>query len=199
MWGKRAWTCHLGQFALSSHSTPSGSLTSHFMLNPSSEIFPWQVTLSLGFTSCNSSSCNSKLFQTVPFPIHSKTQRQLSCGTHAAVLALTGLEEPPTACGVPLASRAKSSPPSVLVRLQENLHRGNSTPVESLLRTLKTPHNLWAHPFRKEIWWYSQFIGMFTLFLIWGHSLSSTLSPPYGSLSSTLSPPYGSLYSTLFY
>jgi len=130
MWGKRAWTRHLGQFALSSHSTPSGSLTSHFMLSPSSEIFPWQVTLTLGFTSCNSSSYNNKLFQTVSFPIHSKTQCQVSCGTHLAVLALTELEEPPTACGVPLSSMAKSSPSSVLVRLQESLHRGNSTPAE---------------------------------------------------------------------
>ena len=39
---------------------------------------------------------------------------------------LMGLEEPPTACGVPLSSMA--SPPSALVRLQESLDRGNSTP-----------------------------------------------------------------------
>ena len=46
---------------------------------------------------------------------------------------------------------AKSSQPSVLVRLQESLNRGNSTPEEFLLWTLKTPHKLWAYPFRKEI------------------------------------------------
>ena len=63
-------------------------------------------------------------------PVHSKTQGQVSPGMHAAVLALTGLEEPPTARGVPLAHVAKSSPPSVLVKLRESLHRGNSTPAE---------------------------------------------------------------------
>ena len=71
--------------------------------------------------------------------MHSKTQRQVSPGTYVAVLALAGLEGPPTACGVPLCSMAKSNPPSVFVRLQESLHRGNSTPVGLLLRTRKSP------------------------------------------------------------
>ena len=48
--------------------------------------------------------------QTVTSPTHSKTQWQVSPGTHVAVLALMGLEEPPTTCGVPLSSLAKSSP-----------------------------------------------------------------------------------------
>ena len=62
-------------------------------------------------------------------PTHSKAQCQVSPGTHVAVLALMGKEEPPTTCGVPLSPKAKSSPQSVLVRLQESLHTGNSTPV----------------------------------------------------------------------
>ena len=52
--------------------------------------------------------------QIVTFPTHSKTQRQVSPGTHVAVLALRGLQEPPTTHGVPLSSMAKSSPLSVL-------------------------------------------------------------------------------------
>ena len=48
-----------------------------------------------------------------------------------------GLEEPPTACGVPLFSMVKSSPPSVLGKLQESLHKGNSTLPGFLLRTHK--------------------------------------------------------------
>jgi len=66
------------------------------------------------------------LQQTVTSPVQSETQHPVSPGTHVAVLALMGLEEPPTACGVPLSSTA--SPPSALVRLQESLDRGNSTP-----------------------------------------------------------------------
>ena len=68
--------------------------------------------------------------QTVISPTHSKTQCQASSGIHVAVLALTGLEGPPTPRGVPLSAMAKSSPLSVLVRVQETLCRGNSTPVE---------------------------------------------------------------------
>ena len=48
-----------------------------------------------------------------------------------------GLEEPPTACGVPLFSMVKSSLPSVLGKLQESLHKGNSTLQGFLLRTHK--------------------------------------------------------------
>ena len=84
-------------------------------------------------------------------PRHSKTQRQVSPGTHIAVLALTGLEEPPTTCEVPLSSMAKSSPLTVCVRLQESLHRDNSISGEFLLRTHKIPHRRWAHPFKEGI------------------------------------------------
>ena len=56
--------------------------------------------------------------QIVTSLIHSKTQLQVSPGTHAAVLVLMGLEEPPTTCGVPLSSMAKSSLLSVLVKSQ---------------------------------------------------------------------------------
>ena len=63
----------------------------------------------------------------------------MSPGTHVAVLALTGLEEPPSTDGVPLSAMAKSGPLSVLVRLQEGLRRGNPTP-PGLLRTHKTLH-----------------------------------------------------------
>ena len=43
-----------------------------------------------------------------------------------AALALTGLGEPTAACGVTLSFKAKSSPLSVLVRLQESLHRATA-------------------------------------------------------------------------
>ena len=77
------------------------------------------------------------------------TQWQVSPGTHVAVLALTGLEETPTACGLSLSFMAKSSPPSVLVKLQESLHRGNSTLMGFLLKTYKTPQRCLAHPFKE--------------------------------------------------
>ena len=88
---------------------------------------------------------------TVTSPIHSKTLCKVSPGTHVAALAFTGLEEPPTTCGGPLSSLAKSSPLSVLVKLQKSLHRGNSTPAESLLRTRKTPRRSQAHHFKEGI------------------------------------------------
>ena len=59
------------------------------------------------------------------------------------------LEGSPTAFGVPLWFTAKSSPLSVLVKLQKSLHRGNSTPAEFLLRTCKTPHRSQAHHFKE--------------------------------------------------
>ena len=83
--------------------------------------------------------------QIVTSLIHSKTQLQVSPGTHVAVLALMGLEEPPTTCGVPLSSMAKSSPLSVLVKLQGPEISG------FLLRTHKTPHTHQAHPFKEQI------------------------------------------------
>ena len=52
---------------------------------------------------------------------------------------------------MPLSSLAKSSPLSVLVKLQKRLHRGNSTPAESLLRTRKTPRRSQAHHFKEGI------------------------------------------------
>ena len=55
-WGERAWT---RQFAVSPHSTPSGSLASHSVRSPSSVTLPCRVTLTLGFISCNSSSYNN--------------------------------------------------------------------------------------------------------------------------------------------
>ena len=103
----------------------------------SSVIFPWPVTLAFGFTSCNSSSYNNKQLHLQHI---AKPNTRLAPGAHAAVLALTGLEEPPTACRVPLSSVAKSSPQSALVKLQESLYRGNSILWSFLLRT----HN--QHP-----------------------------------------------------
>ena len=87
---------------------------------------------------------------TVTSPIPSKTLCKVSPGTHVAALAFTGLEEPPTTCGGPLSSLAKSSPLSVLVKLQKSLHRGNSTPAEFLLRTRKTPRRSQAHHFKGD-------------------------------------------------
>ena len=78
--------------------------------------------------------------QIVTSPIHNKTQRWVSPGTHVAVLALMRLEEPPTACGVPLSSVAKSSPPSVLLKFQESLHRSNSIPAGFfIIKDLQNP------------------------------------------------------------
>ena len=73
---------------------------------------------------------------TVTSPIHSKAQ---SPGTHVAVLALVGLEEPPTACGAPLSSIAKSNPLSRPVRLHKSLRGGNSIPVGFLIKDLQNP------------------------------------------------------------
>ena len=75
----------------------------------------------------------------VTSPIHSKTQCQVSPGTHVPVLAFMGLEEPPSMCRVPLSSMAKSSSPSILVRLQESLHRGSSTPARFIIKDSQNP------------------------------------------------------------
>ena len=115
------------------------------------------------------------LQQMVASPVHGKTLCKVSPGTHVAARAFTGLEEPPTfilakmvysgsftPCFInndyvtaglylPLSSLAKSSPLSVLVKLQKSLHRGNSTPAEFLLRTRKTPHRYQAHHFKEWI------------------------------------------------
>ena len=126
---------------------------------------------------------------------------------HVAVLALTGLEGPPTPCGVPLSSMAKSSPLCVLVRVQETLCRGNSTAVEFyyygitpagptpsrrgffFLRHSQLIHTIsFLHPRTQD----SQYI----VYII-GHSLYSTLFYIGQSLHSTLLYRGHSLHSTL--
>ena len=62
-----------------------------------------------------------------------------------------GLEEPPTACGVPLSSMAKSSPLSALVRFQESLHRGNFTPVEFFIKDPQKPPHGPGTPFHGDL------------------------------------------------
>ena len=89
--------------------------------------------------------------KTVTSPVHSKTQCQVLSGARVAVLALTGLEEPPTTCGVSLSSMAKSSPQSVLVRLQESLHRGNFTSVEFFIKDPQKLPQGPGTPFRGNI------------------------------------------------
>ena len=56
-----------------------------------------------------------------------------------------GIKEPPTTCGLPLFSMAKSSPLSVLVKLQHPEIAG------FLLRTHKTLYRHQAHPFKEQI------------------------------------------------
>ena len=85
-------------------------------------------------------------------PIHSKTQHQVSPGTHVAVPALMGLEEPPTAHGVPLSSMAKSSPLSALVRFQESLHRGNSSSAGFFIKDLQNTPQVPGPPKRGFLW-----------------------------------------------
>ena len=118
------------------------------MRSPSSAIVPWQVTITLGFASHNISSYKNKQLQ--PQYI-AKTQHQVSPGTHVAVPALMGLEEPPTAHGVPLSSMAKSSPLSALVRFQESLHRGNSSSAGFFIKDLQKPPQAWVHHFKEGI------------------------------------------------
>ena len=118
------------------------------MRSPSSAIVPWQVTITLGFASHNICSYKNKQLQ--PQYI-AKTQHQVSPGTHVAVPALMGLEEPPTAHGVPLSSMAKSSPLSALVRFQESLHRGNSSSAGFFIKDLQKPPQAWVHHFKEGI------------------------------------------------
>ena len=51
-----------------------------------------------------------------------------------------GLEEPHATPGAPLAPRAVSGPPSVLVRFRGKLHRGDSTPAGFLIKDPREPH-----------------------------------------------------------
>ena len=89
---------------------------------------------------------------TVPSPSHSKTNPVPGITWNSChSTSLTGLEETPTACGMPLSFIAKSSPPSVLVKLQENLHKGNSTTLGFFIKDLKPPQRCWAHPFEEGI------------------------------------------------
>ena len=74
---------------ISPQCIPSGSFTSQSSHSPSSAIFPWQVTLTLGFTPCNSSSYNNKQG-------HPQYRAKPNVRYHAADLALMGLEEPST-------------------------------------------------------------------------------------------------------
>ena len=86
------------------------------------------------------------------YPVQSKTQHQVSRGTHVVVLILMGLEEPTTACGVPLCFMAKSNPSSVLEKLQESLHRGNYTPAGFFSKDLPAKHpspRHWTTPLRR--------------------------------------------------
>ena len=151
-WGETAWQHDLGLFALSPHSILSGSLVSHLMCSLSSVIFPGRVTLTLGFTSFNGNSYKKKKQKkqkkkTAASPIHSNTQCQVLPGTCVAVLALTGLEEPP------LHMECLYLPwPSPVHSLSLWDFRKASTGATSLLwnfllKIHKNPHMGRAHPF----------------------------------------------------
>ena len=130
---------------ISPHSTLSGSLASQSAHSPSSMIYPQRVALTLEATSCNSSRC----YDNSPSPSHSKTNPVPGITWNSChSTGLTGLEETPTACGMPLSFIAKCSPPSVLVKLQENLHKGNSTPLGFFIKDLKTPLEVLGPPLR---------------------------------------------------
>ena len=143
---------NVGQESLDTPSWPICSLPtlhpfrvsrSRSMRRPS-VILLWPVTLTLGFTSGNSRSYNSSY---IPNTEQSPTP---------------GITWDPCCSPCPHGARrvthctwsafivhGQSSPLSVLVRLEESLHRGNSIPAEFLLRTHKTPHRHQAHPARK--------------------------------------------------
>ena len=74
----------------------------------------------------------------------------LSPGTHVIAFALMGLEEPPTACGVPLSSMVSSSPPSTLWDCRKATTGGTPSLQGFLLRNNKTPHKRQAHPFKES-------------------------------------------------
>lgn len=77
------------------------------------------------------------LQQRVAKPNAQPKPRPRTIGSHVAP-CLLGLEEPPTTPAVPSPSRAASSSPSVLVRLQGTLHRATPPPAGFLLRTHET-------------------------------------------------------------
>ena len=92
--------------------------------NPSSTMFSWQITLTLVFISCNRSSYkNNYIPNTQQNPIPG-----IICNSCSSPCPYQAREEPPTACGAPLSSVAKSSPPAVLVKLHESLQRDSFTP-----------------------------------------------------------------------
>ena len=76
------------------------------------------------FISCNRSSYKNNYIpntQQTPIP-------GIICNSCSSPCPYQAREEPPTACGVPLSSMAKSSPPAVLVKLHESLQRDSFTP-----------------------------------------------------------------------
>ena len=59
LWGRKSLTMASWLICSLPHSILSASLTSYSVHSPSSAIILWQVTPTLGFTSCNSSSYNN--------------------------------------------------------------------------------------------------------------------------------------------
>ena len=115
---------------------------------------PWWVTLTLEFTSwtaVDATTTNSYIPNTQQNPMPGITWNScFSPCPHGDRRA--------THCGVPLSSSlAKSSPLVVLVKLQESLHRVNSTPSAFFLsRTCENPLQVPGPPLQKGEFWHSQ-------------------------------------------
>ena len=86
---------------------------------------------------------------TLTSPTHSKTQHQLSPGTHVVVLVFMGLERPPTACGVPLSALTKST--LCPCEIAEKPPQRQLYSCVVLFSTRKSAQRCQVHPFQEGI------------------------------------------------
>ena len=76
--------------------------------------------------------------------MHSKTQCQVSPGTHVEVLALTGLEELPTTCGV-LLFHGQAQSTIRLCEIAGKPPQGKPCPCRVFIKDLQKSHRCWVH------------------------------------------------------
>ena len=154
------------------------------MSSPSSAIFPWWVILILGFTSCNSSSYNNK-------QLHSQYIAKPNARYHLELM-LQSLSSQGWKSHLPhvecLYLPWPSSAHSLSLWDYKKASIGSTSPLWGFsLRTRKTPHRCWTHPFKK---------GIFFSFFLW-----SIHSPPtlhFSKYEDTVYIIGHSLYSTIY-
>ena len=141
------------------HSTLSGSLASHSICSQSSAIFPWQVTLTLGFTPCSSSSYNNYIPNIQQNPMPGITWNSSYCN--------------PCPPGARRATRRvlrafifHDQVQSIICPcgIAGKLPQGQLHSYGFFIKDPQTPHRHWVHPFKEGIFLVLQPIHVTVLF-----------------------------------